>query len=684
MQKIRLKGLYIRKFSQKHDHTGHFWPTQAPVRKLFKTATHYHMTSNNHHYLCQIFKNAPKIQHFSFEGDFSEYLLRNLSHYLTNLPKKTLSIKLLAISITPVNESEIYKIPMALRYLPYLQYFQKNFVFERNTTEVPKELEFYDFYTRRLRNLKNLICLHHTEEQKGLHEALKGEEQEQYVRITGLGMYLIPTNFEMANVFDNLYQPEDSVHLDSLENYKANSILEQTLERQKSGIISDDNEEDSTAPENNENNIVIESDGSQETDQDKSDSDIAITNSILYNKLKLAIEASAREEITTCYNFRVFPNLTKLSLNIQNVLYPLGTFVIDAFQALNNLKDLKIRLSSRPIGTVYIFKGLLELPSLDSFSLDLEFLKGEDWSLLGEFLRYQKDLQAFSLRVQDRRGNRERYLQQNEHLENTLRALEGNLALKSLNIRSCFWSLEALSRGLRPLTMTNQLQSFEFEGSDDIVTSSHTNLERVGGICEFIKKHKETLREVVIMLPCEIKPSIVGHVMEAVSEVKELRKFMLHMNCNFFNGASEIREYFEDTIQEGIAPEKRKKILKLKNWNPSIAKNLKKLQRLQEVGVFFDVLEKESQNQGKWFLDLVRALPEIKSLRRFSFNTYSCGMIKDIAKKLIAALKEMKNVREISASIHNIDAPSGTEISEIYEVVKMMNKKQATRCDLMF
>jgi hypothetical protein len=403
-------------------------------------------------------------------------------------------------------------------------------------------------------------------------------------------------------------------------------------------------------------------------------------------RAKLAIEAAARVEIMSFYRFHLFPNLTKLNLTMQNVIYPLSTFVIDGFRALENLKELKIRIVSRPIGTTYLFKGFLELPALDLFSLDLEFLKGEEWNLLIEFLRNQKELGSFSLRVLERRGNRERYLQQNEHLENTLRTFEGNTSLKSLYIRSPYWSLEAISRGLHPLTMTNQLQSFDFEGSDDIVTSSHTILERIGGLCEFIKKHKESLREINIGFPCEIKPSIVGHVIDAVSQLKELRKFMLYMNCNFFHGASDITEYFENTIQEGIAPEKKKKILKLKNWNPSISKGLKKLPNLQELGVYFDVLEKESQNQnqGKWFLDIVKALPDMKALRKFTFSTHSCEVMKGIAKKVIAGLMEANNIREVSASVHNIDVPSGAEINEIYKVVQMINKKQATRCDLMF
>jgi len=687
MQKIKLKGLYIRRFFQKNDHSygasiKNTFHKEHLNTKSFKITTHLQMPSSNHHYWCQIFKHSSKLKHFSFEGNYKENLLQNLSHYITKLPKRTIFIKLTAVAIIPIDETEVYKIPKSLRYLPFLQHFEKAFHFERTSTSLPQETKLYNYYTKRLRSLKNLICHHHIDEQKGIHALMA--EDEEYTQITGLGIFLVPGNFEVTNVFGNLYEPENSQIIDSIAEYKANSVLERALDSQKTNnnlLLEDDSDD---------NNNQSPQQNTQTTDEDD-ESDTAFRRSLSLNEVtqraKLAIEAAARVEIMSFYRFHLFPNLTKLNLTMQNIIYPLSTFVIDGFRALENLKELKIRIVSRPIGTTYLFKGFLELPSLDLFSLDLEFLKGEDWSLLIDFLRNQKELESFSLRVLERRGNRERYLQQNEHLENTLRSLEGNTSLKTLYIRSPYWSLEALSRGLQPLTMKNQLQSFDFEGSDDIVTSSHTILERIGGLCEFIKKHKESLREINIGFPCEIKPSIVGHVIDAVSQLKELRKFMLYMNCNFFHGASDITEYFENTIQEGIAPEKKKKILKLKNWNPSIAKGLKKLPNLQEVGVYFDVLEKESQNQnqGKWFLDIVKALPDMKALRKFSFSTHSCEVMKGIAKKVIAGLMEAKNIREVSASVHNIDVPSGTEINEIYKVVQMINKKQAaTRCDLMF
>jgi len=401
-----------------------------------------------------------------------------------------------------------------------------------------------------------------------------------------------------------------------------------------------------------------------------------------------AANCQMREEIKSFYRFELFPNLKILEITLEDHLYPLGLFVVDGFKSLKNLEELSLDTMCRSVGTGYFFKGFLELPLLRKFSLEIMFIKNEEWEILKEFLTNQEKLEFLLLRLSYPTLSQARYIQQNAYLESIIKTLHNKKSLTSLHIKSPGWSLEALSKGLSHLrNFENQLKSFSFEASDDTIFSKENVWIRVEGLCNFIKNQKESLVQLNASLPIALEDRIVNEIAEAISKLSHLKRLEFSVNRKRNNGTDFLKKYFQEDLQSEISRVHRQKLKVSEVWNPNLAKYFKRLKNLEEFELRFDLAS--SLETGDWFLDVLKIFPTLEKLRKVNLRTESLERIKNLMKPqvIVPILNEMKNIREIHLWTFDDDRHDGDDDETSPNIGKILynkNESQALRCDLVF
>jgi len=498
--------------------------------------------------------------------------------------------------------------------------------------------------------------------------------------ITALKMALSGEDLPSFTAFEPFTEPEESFDADVPSAFDNMTPVEQRVYRMVANYVLKEDQ----GQNGDRRNHPLRNDGEEDdSDNDSitSDSDVGELGTPLEIGGNFVTNSLMREEIRPFYRFELFPNLKKLSISQADHLYALDSFVIDGFAALKKLEYLKLDIRSRSIGSHYLFKGFLKLPFLKKFSLHINFMKNNDWVLLQQFVKDQKNLESFGLTITNQPGTRPRYLQQNAYLEGLIKCLEGKHLLKSLEFRSGYWSLEAISKGLAHLNMVNQLQTLKFEGSDDTVTSDQKPWKRVEGLCNFIKNQKESLEKLWVFLPFVLEDNPVTHIAEAISKLTQLKELQFSVNSCFLRGLGHFVQYFENTLQYSTAEKSKKSIKVSKTWNPSLGKYLKKLENLEEFILRFDIVHKKSPT---WFVDVMTALPSLEKLRHVRVTTNSGRLLYKGEEKTIAAVLQLKNVRRFTfVSFDNMNGffPS---LMRLKRIAGQFTEKQSMRCDLMF
>jgi len=271
-------------------------------------------------------------------------------------------------------------------------------------------------------------------------------------------------------------------------------------------------------------------------------------------------------------------------------------------------------------------------------------------------------------------------LEQNSLIGNFIQALDEKPLLKALELKSNYWSLEALSRGFSKLKMKNQLVKLRFEGSDDTITSNEKSWRRIEGLCNFIKNQKESLKILQVSLPFVFEENIVTHIAEAISKVPTLKELNFSVNPSFSHNVEEIQRYYENTLQDGILSKDRKVLKISKTWNPNLAKCMKRLENLESFNLRFDIAHAGS---AKWSVDVMNVLPTLESLRNIRISSDSAGMLLKKEQKIIKAVVELRNIRKIEMIIFDIDyhLPS---LMNLQLTLNRVNKRQSLKCNLLF
>jgi len=527
--------------------------------------------------------------------------------------------------------------------------------------------------------------------------------------IYGLKMFFTADEVPSYNLLEPFFEPEDSRH--SEESYDFEHMDDAELrfyERFTTDIL----EEDNGMEDNSQNGRAMRrlangnrpqiqpprrrpdpynDDDDEEDEEMDSDMDTVSSSSLSEAEPRprpdndFVVNCMMREEIRPFFRFELFPNLKRLGIIQEEYMYPLGKFVIDGFAQLIHLEHLTIDILERSVGTSNIFKGFLKLPLLKKFSFRISFIKKKEWPILEQFLKNQRNLEILSLSVRSGASNKANYFHQNACIENIIKDLVNKPRIKSLQFRSDFWSIETFSKGFAHLTnMRNQLESFRFGASDEIITSEAKHWKRVEGLCNFIKNQKDSLKRLSIFLPLALEANIVNHISEAISKLTALRDFHFSVNPCILHDLNTIAKYFTNTLQHNVPAKTKKRLIESATWNPSLAKNLKKLKNLETFSLTFNMRDLSEKDPYRWFLDILKALPSLERLRRVSVTCDYGGLYMNLEEKLIAAVKELRNVREIGISFYEHNFLFAPSYRNLKATLKEVNERQAVCCDLMF
>jgi len=690
LKKINLKGLYVHKIIEEgyyndEEEAGTETAHQRYIRsKLFKGLRHIKIASLQRPYWQETLKRAKGLRSIKIHPTDNFGDLGPIPKFIKRLPKDVEDVRIDIYKQEAVLCKYIYQIPKKMAYLRNLKIFKRSLLVDGDESYVSKELGWYNKSAGRLKRLEKLEYDQCSSEQKGLHKFMRGNKMNP--AITVLKMYLSAAGLENYNRFRQIYGEFVEKDQENVKILRATGSTEGVIMR---GRRARSQENSGIFPTRMGFLDLFGDDGDAETQSDDEDEEEEEEEEGQPNNRRvlgrLQIEEMMEKELSPYFRLNLFPNLQKLNLLFEDALYPLGSFVLRGFQELKNLKELKIDIMSRSIRTKYIFQGMLFLPLLKTFTLRITHLKHEDWRLLNRFITNQRELETFGLYVRLEKGTKEQYFQQNQNLESMIKTFEGHKAIKSLDIQSAYWSLEVLSNGLKHLLkMPNQLKTFRFQGSDDTINSTEKYNKRVEGLCKFLKSQSKSLEELYVRFPLALEENVVSHVCEAVGKLTELRKLTFLMNNTFSLGLEYLTHHYEQTLQIEIMQDQRKKLGRSKKWNPKIAKALKGLQKLEELSIDFDLENKEDEESLRWFIDVFKMIPEMKSLRKFTFSSHSCKAVMGVEGKLARSLMEMRNVRAIAGDVFDNVEFDLFEFELLVEALILVNIRQSLRSDLMF
>jgi len=542
-KKICIKGLYICKLIDERDYDSDDAEEELVYKsvknkKLFKTLKYAGIPSACRSHIHESFKYSKNLKSLYLSSYIDETSMSRVAFSIRRLPKNAQIIRLRLMKGDHVANPDIYKIAKSIRVLRQLKYFYRWYALEDTTRkQVPKELRTFDQSVSRLKNMDKIIYNVHENERLGLQRAMS--RGSMYPGITGLKVCLSIENFVNQGHFMMFIDGETSQIEEApfdFENMTRAQERVYGLVQQGLRLVLEVAEDDPeyppilTKPVNYQKDIEIDEDMRREP--------LVVDQKFLANIIM-------REETRPYYRFELFPNLKKLHLSQSDHLHLLGSFVVDGFAALKKLEELKLGITCRPMGSGHFFDGFLQLPLLRKFSLKIPFIRNEEWALLEQFLQGQNKLESLRIWVTHGPSTKARYLQQNEKIEKIIACLENKKLLKSLDLRSAFWSLEALSKGLGRLTMVNQLQSLKLKGSDDTVTSQTKSRKRVEELCNFIKNQKESLKVLNLYLPLVLEDNIVVHIAGAISQLVEIRELYLSFNACTLEKVHQLVQYLK-------------------------------------------------------------------------------------------------------------------------------------------
>ena len=717
---IRIKGLYLKKFVDDR-YTDHgFRGIDYRVfknNKLFKTLRRVHISSVNKTIIHESLKTSKSLKVFSIKSMSRKTRMDIVAFYLKTLPVDIQTVKVHLFKDNQRNIEGYYQIAKSIRRLPKLQNFYRWYMIKNNNQKhVQRELLTYNKSFSRLPKLNQARYILSSSEQSGFQRSMRRDFVEPW--ITGLNMYLSYEGFDqyermepflLAETSHDLGLSFDFDQMDAGQRRRYRRIqgdIQRADEEKKDDLgerprvlrgLGDNDEQDemSSFDEFDEDEEDFDSDNSHHhTEQEEEEKIISDSNDEILSSDTDGIESEEsfeddeefvvnsimREEMKPFYRFELFPNLKRLYITHEELLYPLGSFVVDGFAALQKLEDLKIQISEI-MSSKYIFKGLLKLPLLKNFDLTLSYIGKQNWALLGQFVKNQNNLKSFSLSKLGASCTRVCYLLQSASLEGMIKYLENKTHLRSLKLDLCYCSVEAISRGLSHLKMINQFHTFQLEAIDDSITSQTKGWKRIEGLCKFIKNQKDSIKNLDISLPIAFEESVVTKIGEAFSKLTQLKKLHLRFNTRFGMNMDEMIYYMESGLQQGVPVRSRKELVMPTKWNPSLAKYMKHLENLEDFNLAFFIIHSDST---KWLVDIIKALPSLEKLRRISIGSRCGEYFQSDELKIISAVRELQNVKHMTLDFYDGMGFYQQMLPNLGQIVEETNQRQITRSDLMF
>jgi len=368
------------------------------------------------------------------------------------------------------------------------------------------------------------------------------------------------------------------------------------------------------------------------------------------------------------YRFDLFPNLKELRISHESkdreFLHPLVFCGIDGFGALKNLERLKICVDARLQDPVDFFKALQKLPLLKKFSLTVEFRKEEEWILLQEFLRNQKNLESICI---DIKGSSD--FEDDKGIEALIESLKNKPFLRSIQLKSNAWSLEAISKGFVHLRdMINQLHTLKIQARDGRIQGEDLEAEsekRVKGLCILLENHRDSLKMLEVNISKIVEDGPVDHIGKAISKLSQLRELSLSLGpCDSDQRRSDESPYF--TLYSSLPRLENLEIFKL-------------IFTAREIDVY-DL--RPGKWKDSWFWDLMDTLPRFKKLRRVSVESKGDDLTKSRQYEFRDTVHWLNNIKSIETRLSFFDEYNEGDV--LKPAVKKINERQSMRCDLMF
>jgi len=395
------------------------------------------------------------------------------------------------------------------------------------------------------------------------------------------------------------------------------------------------------------------------------------------------VRRGLRNAVMPMFKFNMYPSLQSLYLRV-SALIPLEDWIIESFSHLKSLKAMELHLDERPVGSLFLFKGLLELPKLNFFHLESPFIKQEEFRILDGFLSQQKELAHLALKVTTNRKSRERYHAQNKGIQTLLYNLNGMTRLRVLYLNCMYWSLESISEGLKHVKMENQLRELEIQGIDDCMEPVGTIRERISGLCEFISRQRNSLDTLIFRSNFIVKVSVVNQLAETISELKQLRKLMFNLNNGRYLDPERMLSEYEKMKPIKSFKEIRKEMKLGKSKRPKIANMLKGLDKLESLNFAIRTITGGPEDCVKWFVDILKMIPAMKSLRRLDFELPRKELNAKEVNEMRGIMMSLENVKEIGESWMEVDMERTEVFMDLERYVERYNQKQVFRSDLMF
>ena len=375
LQQVRAKRLYLKKMiDERERETDSKEILYKPFKsnKVLKTLTNVQLSSYLHPYAQETLKSSKRIKEFRICSFTDETEMNKIAICIKRLPATVELLRVNAVKRDLMTTTKnFYKIAKYIRRLPKLQDFHRWLLLEteRKRNHVSKELRFYDQSLSRLKRMKNFMySLGHNEIFCLQRTMRKGEV---YPRISGLKMFFTADEVPDYQLLDPFFEAEDSQDLDESYDFENMNKVEQRFYHK---IVAGIKKEDA-GMEDDSRNIAFQN------QEDRSDTD-SVSSLSLENEpqpdRQFMVNCIMREDIKPFFRFELFPNLKRLGIIQEEYMYPLGSFVIDAFEALQKLEHLTIDLLERSLGSFNLFKGLLKLLLLKKFSFRISFIRIEE------------------------------------------------------------------------------------------------------------------------------------------------------------------------------------------------------------------------------------------------------------------------------------------------------------------
>jgi len=613
---IRMKKVYIRKVSQKGP------PYRELILKgltknlfkdsrIFKYLIEFNMEPSRQLYWLEGLKKAKKLQRFSFN-------MRDLppvkhwsyfTRYLERLPK---SLQNIQIEILQKNEKEfdrnIRKVYRSLACLSNL----KTITIGIGNKQVSKEMKLIKRYISRSAKLEEFKYLNN-EDNKEMHKCFS--YKDVYPWITTLQVPLA----------DLCYQDKKR---NSLFIYDIEECFENQQKFKEKSPQSNDEEENvcQSLNENSEND-------SETKEQSNLESEVIVQKPY--------------------FSFKIFPNLRYLVLTSSKVYWKsswsLNKLLAKEFSLLTNLQGLKLDISYRPLETIFLFIALLHLPLLSHFWIQILFLENEEWNLLFEFLKKQLKIQTITIYLIRDAMSLAIPSQKNLYIEKLHECFENKPDLTDISIRSTYIPISSISKCLERTIMTNQLRSLELNAIE-FNKSSPDEWEQVKGLCEFIRRQKESLRYVKLKFHWIKNQILLNYILDEISELKTIKELSLGLNF--------------------IKMSKRNQT----TFNINIASMLQNLNTLESFSFCFPSGDRKEFDLSSWFESMIFSLSNLKSLRNLCLDLWECRNLNFSSKLLIN-----KNIKRVKIIACGYDLRLNLE-----KQMDKMNEVQSFRCDLMF